>query len=166
MRAAEITKQRESDTGPLGRFVLQPVTIGHEDDGAEITSCVVRPPEDAVGAAPSPRKRLTDRAKIALQALRDALAEFGEPAPSALRRRTTFAVRYERWRDLAQRRIFNPGDETTPAALRQAMHRIGEELMAKRVIGKDSPFIWIVRGADRLRFKAAWALIADHRRDA
>ena len=146
VRSAEITKQRESDTGPLGRFVLQPVTIGHEDDGSEITSCIVAAPEESLGANPGPKKRLNDRAKIALQALRDALAEYGEPAPDMLRLPHGMrVVRYDRWRDLAQRRIFDPGEDATPAALKKAMQRVGEELMAKRVIAKDNPFVWIVR---------------------
>lgn len=148
VRSAEITKQREADTGPIGRFILQPVTLGHDEDGDEIKSCVVGVPEEANGAAsPGPAKRrLNDRAKIALQALRDALGEYGEPAPTMLNLPYGMqVVRYERWRDLAHRRIFDPGEDATPAALKKAMQRVGEELMAKRVIAKDNPFVWIVR---------------------
>jgi hypothetical protein len=148
IRTADMTKQREEGQGLLGRFVLQPVTVGHEEDGSEITSCVVCEPEELGGdASPKPgRKRLSDRARIALQALRDALRDSGEPAPATLHLPYgAQVVRYEQWRDLCQRRIFNPGDETTPGALRQAMHRIGEELTAKRIIAKDNPFIWILR---------------------
>lgn len=71
-------KQRDVETGePIG-FVLKPVLVGMDEDGDEVTSCVVEP--GAVGVAAKPTGRLRENNKRGFEALCD-LAPDNSPVP-------------------------------------------------------------------------------------
>lgn len=75
---AKITKQREGATGLTVGFELEVVELGADEDGDPITSCVVVP----ASATSTQRRRVpTGNAKVALQALHDALEAHGRQVP-------------------------------------------------------------------------------------
>lgn len=145
-----IRKQKDGEEGVSHPFRLQSVKLGVDDDGDDITSCVVSPSETGAGeTGPGQvRKaaRLTKRAKIALRLLRDCLVDFGEPAPPGFNLPYGVqVVQYGRWRESLVRRLFEPGENLTAGAERSAISRVGDELLAANVIGRDNPYVWIVR---------------------
>ena len=73
---------------------LDRVEVGTDEDSDPITSCVVVPADDEVGAATSPARpsRMTKTAATALRALRVALDAIGEVAPHLLPRPTGVTV--------------------------------------------------------------------------
>lgn len=145
-----IRKQKDGEEGVPHPFRLQSVKLGVDEDGDAITSCVVVPSEtgDERTGLGQVRKaaRLTDNAKAALRALRDALNEAGEPAPPGLPLPHGLeVVRYARWRTKLEHYLFEPDEDPKTDKARQAIKRVGTELLSKRVIGRHDPYVWIVR---------------------
>lgn len=151
VRRAKVAKQREGDTDLEWRFVLAPVRLGTDEEGDEITSCVVEDPEGDVPAGDRTgsgvARPMRPELRIALQCLRDALAEHGEPPIAALHlaRSVPAVVHYDYWKRLLVSRVFNPEEATVASTVRSKIKRIGDELLARNVIGKENPYIWIVR---------------------
>src|ERR1700730_1255302 len=72
--------------GPQGdEFASRPevVEIGIDDDGDKITSCVIVPVEGLATARGQSRPKLTKSAKIALEALHEAIDECGQVPPAS-----------------------------------------------------------------------------------
>jgi AAA domain len=154
IRRALVTKQREGLDEVEWTFVLRQVEIGTDADGDRLTSCVVEDPIDAApGAAPQPERNsqgtatpLRARSRIALQCLRDALGEHGEPALAAMNLpRGSIVVHYDFWKRRLLSRIFDPGEDQNASTVRSTIKRIGDELLSRGIIGKENPYIWIVR---------------------
>jgi len=142
-RTARIDKMKDGEDGFSIGFKLQTVTIGARDDGKPITSCVVVPAQAGMersGKGPG----LSDQQRIALQALREALIDHGEPAPQTLQLPYGMRlVRVEHWkREFLRRGFDEPPNEST---FRSAFKRVGEALLAKGVIGRDQPYVWVAR---------------------
>lgn len=144
---------RKMKGGPEGiqhQFRLRQVVLGKDADGDDITSCVIVPHDEE--AAPNlpgyDRKQkgngMPNQQRIALTALREAIISHGEPAPAALQLPYGVQVVHVRaWKDEFLRRGFDetPNDST----FRNAFKRVGEAMLARGVIGRDQPFVWIVR---------------------
>lgn len=150
IRRAKVAKQREAETDVSWKFVLASVELGRDEDGDAITSCVVEQPSD--GGAQSTGggrfgKPLSTDAKVALQALREALAEHGEAPLSAmgLPRQITSVVKYEFWRRAVTGKLFEPDEDVATDKARKRISRLGSELLEKRAIGRANPFVWILR---------------------
>lgn len=143
-RTAKIMKLKDGEDGGSIGFRLQSVTIGHrEDDGKPITSCVVVP-ADAATARTGKGPRTTDQQTIALRALRTALIDFGEPAPATLDLPFgTRVVRFNHWKTAFRQMAFD--EEPNDATFRSALKRVGDALLAKGIIGRSQPYLWIVR---------------------
>lgn len=123
---------------------LEVVEIGRDDDGDPITSCVVEPVE----GAPAPKKfagpRLTQGAKIALAALREAIDEYGEVPPASSHIPAGVkAVKVETWRTYAYKHGVSGSDE--PRARRLAFQRAHEALVADRHVGMWEPYAWLAK---------------------
>jgi hypothetical protein len=93
---AQIAVERDEKTGVISATVeymkdgvpgtvilsrLESVVLGDDDDGDELTSCVIAPVEGEP-TAKRPAEP-TGQAKIALDLLKQALADHGEPAPAS-----------------------------------------------------------------------------------
>lgn len=141
-RTAKIDKMKDGEDGFSIGFRLQSVTIGARDDGKPITSCVVVPAQakERTGKGTG----LSDQQKIALQALREAVLAHGEAAPASLQ--LPFGVRVVQIRYWKQEFLKSGFDEEpNESTFRMAFKRIGEALLAKHIIGRDQPFVWIAR---------------------
>lgn len=141
-RTARIAKLKDGEDGGKITFRLESVEIGERADGKKITSCVVAPSDQEARHKGGPR--LTPQERIALDALREAVLRYGEPAPAMLDLPYgVTVVRADPWKREFMARAFN--EEPDPATFRQAVKRVGDGLMAKRVIGRNQPYIWIAR---------------------
>lgn len=142
-RSAKVDKMKDGEDGFSIGFRLQTVEIAVRDDGKPITSCVVVPASadfSRSGKGPG----LSDQQKIALQALHEALDTHGEPAPSGLQLPYGVRiVRVEHWKREFLRRGFD--EAPNESTFRMAFKRVGEALLAKRIIGRDQPYVWVVR---------------------
>lgn len=143
-RVAKVDKMKDGEDGIAIGFKLDTVTLGKRaSDDKPITSCVVIPadmPDESLRGGFA----LTNAQKIALQALREALITNGEPAPSSLQLPYGIRiVRVEHWKREFLKRGFD--ESPTEDAFRMAFKRVGESLVAKAIIGRDQPFVWIVR---------------------
>jgi hypothetical protein len=119
---------------------LAVVEVGIDDDGDEITSCVIVPAE---GVSPSKGKpaKLTPGAKIALRALHEALDEMGNIPPASNHIPAGVkTVTIDQWRTYAFRRGLCKSDETK--AQNQAFKRASELLIAPNIVGIWEPYAW------------------------
>ena len=151
IREARIAKQKDDEDGARWNFVLRVgIEVGQDKNGNPITSCVVIPPEGRsaeigggrVSAPSKYRGHLTDRQEIAMRALSDALIEHGIDAPAELGLPAGVrVVEWAQWRARWAKLAF--GDDEAKAQ-KEAV-RVGEALLAKRIIGKDGQWVWKVK---------------------
>src|SRR5262249_52635393 len=107
VRTATLDKQKDGESGLGIPFELMQVEVGKRQiDGRPITSCVVLPVGGKLelkvkGRAQDRTINLTSQQKNILTALKDALAENGEPPPAKLKlpRQIATVVQYKHWRD-------------------------------------------------------------------
>ncbi|UJX47168.1 AAA family ATPase [Xanthobacter sp. YC-JY1] len=130
------------DGGDIAPFTyeLRQSVLGADEDGDDITSCVVKPSDASPGEAKGLPK-LTNPERIAREALIEAIDEQGEEMHGSHAPTSTRGVRVETWREYAYRR----GLGDTPDAKKKAFQRARESLKAKGIIGIWEPFAWIIR---------------------
>lgn len=121
VRCAEVVKVKDGEAGQRHGFRLLSVDLGPSDDpeadpDERISSCVVEPTE----AAPKPVKQ--PRRDVALDALREALQEYGEclPGTSSIPPGVR-AVRLDQW--LSRWRLRTGDDYATEDSARSAFRR-------------------------------------------
>lgn len=129
------------DIAPFKYELLQSV-LGIDEDGDDITSCIVNPTDASTGESRG-KTRLSDTAQIALSALRDALIEQGQPSPGGQIPASVRVVHVDVWREYAYRRGISPSDE--PDARRQAFHRIRQKLQTTGNIGLWGDWAWLAQ---------------------
>jgi hypothetical protein len=85
-RAAVVTKQRDHQGGETFAFDLEGVTLGTDQDGDEVTSCIVKvADEDEYRAAVTQRKGLGGNQKILAETFEQMLGEgLGRPNPGGV----------------------------------------------------------------------------------
>lgn len=85
-RAAVVTKQRDHNGGETFAFDLESVTLGTDQDGDEVTSCIVKvADEDEYKAALTQRKGLGGNQKILAETFDQMLGEgMGRPNPGGV----------------------------------------------------------------------------------
>jgi hypothetical protein len=144
---ATIEKSRDGVAGERFPFELVPVDLGTDADGDPITACVVRH-LDAEAPGRRPQRALTGVARVALQALTEAIGTDGEtlPGTSTIHARVR-AVTIARWR--AQFRIrygTDPdGGDRDRDAIKKALIRAREQLAQAEAVGVSDPYAWVVR---------------------
>jgi AAA domain len=129
--------------GPEGDEIvssLERVTVGTDDDGEAMTSCIVR---DTEKSAIKDKQKVTGAASIALRILHDTLAEAGEmPSPNNHIPPNTRTIREETWRSNCYAGMSQ--DDTTPAARQKAFVRASNKLQERNLIGKWGDMVWSV----------------------
>jgi hypothetical protein len=130
--------------GPEGDVVasrLERMELGTDDDGDPITSCVVVPADhEQVRAAQNTSRRLSDRQRLALEALNEAVLSSGRPAPNEWQLPVaTTTVSVEAWREELTRRGVIDRDAANP---RQDFKRLRQALAVRKLIGDRDDFVW------------------------
>jgi len=126
---ATVELMKDGTQGDEFASKLEVVEVGIDDDGDQITSCVIVPVED--GPRPAARTKLTKTAKIALDALKEAIGECGEVPPASNHiPRGVKTVTVAQWRNYAYLRGISTSDDDR--ARRQAFQRGTEALIAAR----------------------------------
>jgi len=143
-KAATVEKSRDGMQGERFPFALEVVELGQDDDGDPVTTCIVEHLEDTPARRPAPK--LTGVAKIALQALQEAISDHGEAKPGT----STIpagvrAVTLDQWRERFRLRYGSDtesGDRRGSSAVRTAFHRAREQLAKAEAVGVSDPFVW------------------------
>jgi hypothetical protein len=132
--------------GPEGERLiskLDVIEVGVDEDGENITSCVVL--ADKEEGMILGHEEMAAAQKIALDTLTRALDEKGEVSPEreGIPPNTT-CVPLETWRQYAYDSGISTGVEVS--AKRQAFRRASRELIAKELVGMHRELVWLIRG--------------------
>lgn len=136
-----VTVERMKD-GPEGDSLLsrlEVIDVGHDRDGDAITSCVVAPVEGEAAVTTSTRK-LSDRQRLALEALADVAADRGKPPPQSLGLPGGLqAIALTEWRDALYSRAVLDKEAKSP---REDFRRVRNALQTRRLIGVHDDLVW------------------------
>jgi hypothetical protein len=140
-RLAEVVKSSDHEEGQRIAFSLKSVTIGTDEHGDPITAPVVVE-EAMAGVAPKKKAELSPSARVAINALQEAIDDLGviPPASSHIPPMTKAAT-MDQWRSYAYRLGISGSEE--PRARQQAFDRALKTLQAARVIGIWEPHAWV-----------------------
>jgi hypothetical protein len=133
---AENKKERDGPSGLCFSYTLRPVTLGIDEDGDEVTSCVVARCDEVPKRAP----KVTGQAKIALQAFGDALAVHGETRSGDMFPAGVKGVSLEHWRAFCDRHSLSSGN--SDSAQRKAFFGAKNALQEKGIICVVDGFAW------------------------
>jgi len=142
---ATVEQAKDGQTGLEIVSRLVQIEVGRDEDGDEITSCIVEPVGELAikkdkGAKP---KKLTAAAKTAFRALHMAVDEVGEvPSGSTHVPAGVKTVTVKQWRDFAFRIGISTSDEAH--AKGAAFNRASAALLEAQKIGIWEPHVWIV----------------------
>jgi hypothetical protein len=130
--------------GPQGDEIvstLEQLIVGKDEDGDDITSCVIRPAE---GSTSSPtRAKVTGQPAIALRILQDALAFGGEiPDRNPHIPPGTRTISQKSWR--ADCYAGMTTDDTTGTSRQKAFVRASNKLQSLKLIGIYEDHVWLV----------------------
>jgi hypothetical protein len=116
---------------------LENVEVGTDEDGDPITSCVVVPSETCAKAA----RPVRGNAKVALEALYEAIAEGGEVIENSRIPRNARTTTVVRWKKYFEAKKLS--DTTEPDSKHRAFVRASEKLQELKTIGVWNDFVWI-----------------------
>jgi hypothetical protein len=144
---ATITKQRDGVGGAQFPFTLTPVTLGIDQDGDPVTSCILEPVSQSDDATSHRRKpdtsKLSDKEKVALATLARALDAHGRVVHAHnYIKPGTVVVDLDLWR-----RFYLAGtsaDGQSEDTRRKAWRRAHEGLQAEKVIDIRDEMVWII----------------------
>jgi hypothetical protein len=138
----EVEWMKDGEEGQKTVSRLEVITVGTDEDGEPITSCVVCNDNHAASHTTDRRRKLSMREGRALQLLAEAIEKDGEVIPPVGRiPPNTRAVREQLWK-----RYFDSGGivaTDNPNARRMAFVRAAEALIAADLIEKWDPWVWI-----------------------
>jgi hypothetical protein len=136
----EVEEMKDNPDGERIISRLRSVTVGTDDDGDPITSCIVEPAEQEA-SAPTGRK-LSDRQKNAIDALCSVISTDGAALQAAFNLPDSIrAVPTDRWRE----ELFSRGVlETDAKNPRADFKRLKEALQARSVIAEREGSVWLV----------------------
>ncbi|MCJ2048527.1 AAA family ATPase [Methylobacterium sp. J-070] len=124
---------------------LEPVEVGEDDEGDAITSCIVEAVVEApVASRPGKQagKRLSERNRLALEALREAVMAKGVAAPTTLALPAEIrVVPPDAWREELFRRGILDRDAS---GYREQFRRMKLDLMAREAVAERDGSLWIV----------------------
>ncbi|SFN81145.1 AAA domain-containing protein [Cohaesibacter marisflavi] len=140
---ATIDKQKDGEDGTTFRFKLSQVALGLDEDGDEITSCIVEPTGNSEGER-GDRPRLSGAAEIARRALNDALVDDGQSSPGGkIIPENVRVVSIEAWR--ARAYLLGISPTGSDEAKKKAFQRACRTLQEKGLIGICEPYVWNTR---------------------
>lgn len=152
IREIKLAKQKDGEAERSWRFVLPAVTIGTDEDGDKVTSCVVQEPNMGLLQEDEPQQtgkgpRLADRPMNYLKAIKAAIDEHGVKASEAkVALPPDHLVVHKKHvaEEYARRWQGEESDEKKREQnMRAARMRLGEKLLAGNWIGSSSPYLWL-----------------------
>jgi AAA domain len=162
VREAKVDKNKDGPDGDSFKFVLRGVTIGQDEDGDDVTSCVVRQPDGAgTEQTQAERPNITGAEGVLLRAIEKAIRERGGPPPVAegLPDGADSVVEWKAVSEAYDLLSFDHAstdgeteEEKTKRLQnrRKTLSRCGETLLKKAIIGKQGSWVWILN-ARRVR---------------
>jgi hypothetical protein len=118
---------------------LEVVDVGYDADGETMTSCAIVPVEDTA-AKPDTNRKLSDRQRLALDALANCAVEQGKPPPTTFGLPTgLLAVSVAAWRDAMISRGIIDKDAKNP---REDFRRLKNSLQVRKEIGIRDEIVW------------------------
>ena len=162
-RFMKVHKQREGEDGRQFPFYLRGVKIGIDEDGDDIYSCTVEWIDEGRNQMSKERSRpqaaterayarMTDQNRIVYRALRRALEEYGVPPPArlGLPKSVQRVVDRKYWNQVYGE---NFTDDASDEAVKKAVQRGNNFLIANGFIARSNPWVWIteknIRGETR-----------------
>ncbi len=138
---SEVLKYKDDERGDETTSRLKQVVVGVDEEGEEITSCVLVEVA-ASTAAGKPGTKLTNSEKIGLGALVEAIDALGVVSPASnYMPRGVKVVTEKQWRTYAYERSIAVGGER---AHQQAFKRAVQGLNAKGRVGAWQGHFWLV----------------------
>ncbi|MDR3527398.1 MAG: AAA family ATPase [Rhizomicrobium sp.] len=119
---------------------IEPVDLGTDADGDPVSSCVcIAADGEAVKATPA--RRLSDRNRLALNALTALIARSGEPVPAIFQLPASVqAVRVDAWRDeIYSKGILDPQAKSP----REEFKRVRQALQVRHLTAEREGQIWL-----------------------
>jgi hypothetical protein len=135
---AQVTKQRDGKIPPPFSYTLREVVLGADSDGDPVTTCIVEPCE-----TPEKTPALGQRERRVLVALREYVADFGQPNPGGTgwpERGAFLCVPQDGFLDFAKGR--EPGDN--PKDQRKTARRGLHALHEKGLVGINESHVWSI----------------------
>lgn len=123
---------------------LETVIVGRDEDGEDITSCVIEPLDDTAPQRTSKPKtvRLAAGAKVAADTLRNTIQRNGRQAPASnYIPPDKLVASLDLWRRLHYEAL---GSDMAPNAKRQDFYRARSQLQAAAQIGIHGDWVWLV----------------------
>lgn len=151
IRDLRIEKLKEGEDGWSVPFVLRGHVLGYRENGKEITSCTVEPPDMGdLPAEPTQQApgapRMSDKPRNYLKAIKIALDEHGEPPPREVRLPPHLLVVHRKHVIAAYSDLYQ-GQEEDPqkrdANMRKARERLGERLISSGHMFQKGNWIWL-----------------------
>jgi AAA domain len=138
-----VTKVEWMKDGPEGDkivSVLEQVPVGTDEDGDDITSCVIRPSDIAPTTT---RARVTGQAALCLRVLQDSIIEAGEVPPiNSHIPPNTRTFDQKAWR--AKCYVGMTTDDSTQTSRQKAFVRASNKLQEAKLIGIWGDHVWLV----------------------
>jgi hypothetical protein len=147
VRLATAHKQRDLENGKKVAFSLMGIQLGFDEDGDQITSCVVRP-EEKSGCSSHIKRRPKGNAEIALQALDDALAKNGRKlrdAENYPQNRNVVSV--DLWQHSYMRMRAN--SQIQESSMKKDFGRQIDILQKQDFIRSYDNYVWLVQDEDK-----------------
>ncbi len=135
----KIVKVKDGSADVPLKYTLRQSVLGQDEDGEDITSCVVEPTDASPGVTRG-KPNLTNAEKIALEALDEALIEQGVVQPIISVPSGGRAVKVDVWRGYAYRKRISEADNQE--ARKKAFQNVRMGLQAKKVIGIEGDWAW------------------------
>ena len=159
-RLAEVVKSSDHEEGQRVAFFLKSVTVGTDEQSDPITAPVVV--EQAVPFVSAKKEKLSAAAKVALNALQEAVDDVGviPPASSHIPPMTK-AVTMDQWRNYAYRLGISGSEE--PRARQQAFDRAMKTLQAAAAIGIWEPHVWVAQANRANKANILIGHVGDHK---
>ena len=138
---------KDGAEGEVVASQLEVITVGTDDDGDAITSCVIVAAESDGQVSTS---KPGGAAGIALEALYEAIGELGEVPPASRHiPANTRTIPVVRWREYCEAKMITTTDK--PDTRRKAFVRACERLQRLKIIGVWKDNVWVAGHAGQAR---------------
>lgn len=153
VREVVVDKNKDGEDGKRFRFTLRSVQIGIDKDGDPVTSCIVINSDGGTTDQPPPeRPNVTSAEAMLVRAIERAETYSSHEHPAGLGIPTH--IKIVRWRDVLKEydalSLEEDQDDESPEdrkkrkdARAKRLGRLGENLLRKNIIGRESPFVWL-----------------------